>query len=118
MGGAAGDEMNSAYGRGGGQAANVGEQAIVHQLMQDYGVQIFFYGHDHVFTDIIVDNIHYTLPGSAGAPWKFESNETGYTDYWVDSGHGRVQVSETSVTVDFINYEGNVLAGYTLSSDE
>jgi len=33
-------------------------------------VQIFFYAHDHVFTDMVVDGIHYTLPGSAGAPWK------------------------------------------------
>src|SRR4029079_10112523 len=65
-GGNAGDEANSAYGRGGGRAALVGEQAIVHQMMRDYGVQIFFYGHDHVFTDMVVDGIHYWLPGSAG----------------------------------------------------
>jgi hypothetical protein len=25
-----------------------------------------FYAHDHVFTDMVVDNIHDTLPGSAG----------------------------------------------------
>ncbi|MEM7355733.1 MAG: metallophosphoesterase, partial [Acidobacteriota bacterium] len=63
VGGHGGDEPNSAYGRGGGRAARVGEQARIHQLMLEHGVQIFFYGHDHVFTDQIVDGIHYTLPG-------------------------------------------------------
>ncbi|MCX7727382.1 MAG: metallophosphoesterase, partial [Chitinispirillaceae bacterium] len=75
VGGAAGDSANSAYGRGGGRAAYVGEQAKVHSLMLKYGVQIFFYGHDHVFTDMVVDGIHYTLPGSAGDIWKFVQAE-------------------------------------------
>ena len=26
-----------------------GEQAYIHQLMKTYGVQVLFYGHDHVF---------------------------------------------------------------------
>lgn len=114
VGGAAADLPNSAYGRGGGQAAYVGEQAYVHQLMLEHGVQIFFYGHDHVFTDIVVDDIHYTLPGSAGAPWKFEGYETGYTQYWTESGHGRVHVSPDSVTVEFIAEGGELLYDYTL----
>jgi hypothetical protein len=112
VGGAAGDYENSAYGRGGGQAAHVGEQAIVHAMMQKYGVQIFFYGHDHVFTDMIVDGIHYTLPGSAGAPWKFDASETGYVTSWPDSGHGRVRVNPDSVGVEFVALGGAVLARY------
>ncbi|MBN1608211.1 MAG: metallophosphoesterase [Polyangiaceae bacterium] len=114
VGGAAGDYSNSAYGRGGGQAAYVGEQAAVHGLMVKYGVQIFFYGHDHVFTDMVVDGIHYTLPGSAGAPWKFTEYETGYTQYWSDSGHAQVDVSPTSVTVEFIAQGGEPLDSYTI----
>ena len=113
VGGAAGDDLNSAYGRGGGQAAYVGEQAHIHELMLRYGVQIFFYGHDHVFTDIVVDGIHYTLPGSAGAPWKF-TTETGYTQYWTNSGHGLVHVSPESVTVDFVAEGGGVLYSYSV----
>lgn len=115
VGGAAGDDINSAYGRGGGQAAYVGEQAVVHQLMLDYGVQIFFYGHDHVFTDMAVDGIHYTLPGSAGAPWKFTTAETGYTDYWPDSGYARVEVSKANVQVAFISQDDELLYGYTIT---
>lgn len=114
VGGAAGDAANSAYGRGGGQGARVGEQAVVHDLMLQYGVQVFFYGHDHVFTDMVVDGIHYTLPGSAGAPWKFTTVETGYEKYWPDSGHARVHVSPTSVNVDLVAMGGAVLWNYSI----
>ena len=61
--------------------------------MLRHGVQVFFYAHDHVFADMVVDGIHYTLPGSAGAPWKFNELETGYDQYWPDSGHARVEVT-------------------------
>ena len=114
VGGNAGNDIDSAYGRGGGRAARVGEQAMVHDLMMRYGVQVFFYAHDHVFTDMVVDGIHYTLPGSAGAPWKFDASETGYTTYWPDSGYARVAVSAASVKVDFVSMGGNVLTSYTL----
>jgi hypothetical protein len=114
VGGNAGDDANSAYGRGGGRAAYVGEQATIHQMMLKYGVQVFFYGHDHVFTDMVVDGIHYTSPGSAGAPWKFDSSLTGYTQYWPDSGHGRVTVSPTDVRVDFVAVGGTTLSSYTI----
>jgi hypothetical protein len=114
VGGAAGNDVDSAYGRGGGQAAYVGEQAIVHQMMIDYGVQTMFYGHDHVFTDMVVDGVHYTLPGSAGAPWKCTTEETGYTDYWPDSGWARVDVSPTAVHVEFLTQTNDVLYQYDL----
>ena len=44
VGGRGGDEASSAYGRGGGRAARVGEQQTVHRLMLEHGVKIFFYG--------------------------------------------------------------------------
>jgi hypothetical protein len=114
VGGAAGDTEDSAYGRGGGQAAYVGEQATVHAMMLQYGVQVFFYAHDHVFTDMVVDGIHYLLPGSAGAPWKFDSSETGYAHYWSDSGFARVQVAPDRAEVDLVSIDGDVLEGLTL----
>lgn len=103
---------NAAYGRGGGQAAHVGEQAIVHQMMLDHGAQIFFHGHDHVFVDMEVDGIHYSDPGSAGAPWKFDSSETGYTQYWADSGWCRVTVAPERVHVEFLAVGGTPLHDY------
>ncbi len=114
VGGAAGDPADTAYGRGGGQAAHVGEQAQVHALMLQYGVQIFFYAHDHVFTDMVVDGIHYALPGSAGAPWKFDESETGYAQYWTDSGYARARVAPDRVQVDFVSVTGQTLYGFTL----
>jgi hypothetical protein len=109
VGGQAGNPVDSAYGRGGGQAAYVGEQALIHQLLLDHGVQIFFYAHDHVFTDMVVDGVHYTLPGSAGAPWKFTTEETGYTEYWEDSGFARLDVGPDAVKVSFVALGGAVL---------
>jgi 3',5'-cyclic AMP phosphodiesterase CpdA len=114
VGGKAGDDSNSAYGRGGGQAAYVGEQAQVHQWMLQYGAQIFFYGHDHVFADMTVDGIHYTLPGNAGAIWKFSSAETGYAQSWLEHGWTRVDVSPAQVHVQFIKKGGGILYDYTL----
>lgn len=118
VGGAAGNQANSNYGRGGGQSAYIGEQALVHELMRESGVQIFFYGHDHVFTDMVVDDIHYTLPGSAGAPWKFVTSETGYVNYWPESGYGRVHVSPESVQVDFVAQGGIELYSYRIPDPE
>jgi len=114
VGGAAGDEADSIYGRGGGRAAHVGEQAKVHQLMLDYGVQVFFYGHDHVFTDMVVDGIHYSDPGNAGAIWTFDGAQTGYTQYWEQSGWTRVDVTPDDVHVQFLAVGGDLLSGYTL----
>ena len=114
VGGAAGDAADTAYGRGGGQAAHVGEQAQIHALMLQYGVQIFFYAHDHVFTDMVVDGVHYALPGSAGAPWKFDESQTGYTQYWTDSGFARVDVSPERVDVDFVSTTGQVVDSFAL----
>ena len=73
-----------------------------------------FYGHDHVFVDMVVDGIHYTLPGSAGAPWKFTSAETGYTDYWTESGHARVDLNPDAVEVQFIAVGGDLLHAFTI----
>ncbi|MFL5306339.1 MAG: metallophosphoesterase family protein [Polyangia bacterium] len=114
VGGAAGDLADTAYGRGGGQAAHVGEQAQIHALMLQYGVQIFFYAHDHVFTDMVVDGVHYTLPGSAGAPWKFDETQTGYAQYWTDSGFARVDVSPDRVQVGFISTSGETLDSFSV----
>jgi len=113
-GGNAGDPLNTVYGRGGARAWNTGEQARIHSLMKKHKVQIFFYGHDHVFVDDIVEGIHYTLPGSCGAPWKFTKEETGYDRFWPDSGHAQLDVTPEKATVTFINLEGKVLHSFSV----
>jgi phosphodiesterase/alkaline phosphatase D-like protein len=113
-GGNAGDRENTLYGRGGARAWNTGEQARIHALMKKHHVQIFFYGHDHVFVDDVVDGIHYALPGSCGAPWKFTGEETGYERFWPDSGHAQLDVTPKQATVSFINVEGKVLHSFSV----
>ena len=112
--GNAGDALNTLYGRGGPRAWNLGEQLRIHNLMKKHKVQIFFYGHDHVFVDEIVEGIHYTLPGSCGAPWKFTKEETGYERFWPDSGHAQLDVTPEKATVTFINIDGKTLHTFSV----
>jgi len=109
VGGNGATERETLYGRGGPRAAGTGEQKLVHEAMREFGVQIFFYGHDHVFVDEMVDDIHYALPGSCGAPWKFGRDVTGYGRYWGDSGHARLTVRPDEATVGFVNQAGQIL---------
>ena len=109
VGGNAATYFETLYGRGGPRAALVGEQRLVHEMMVEFGVQIFFFGHDHVFLDEVVDGIHYALPGSLGAPWKFGREVTGYGRYWPESGHGRLTVRPEQATVEFVNQAGQVI---------
>ncbi len=109
VGGNAATDQETLYGRGGHRAAGVGEQKLLHEAMLDFGVQIFLYGHDHVFVDEVVDGIHYTLPGSCGAPWHFGRDVTGYRRSWAESGHARLSVRPERATVTFVNQAGQVL---------
>jgi hypothetical protein len=120
VGGNAGDDVNSRYGRGGGRTAKTGEQALIHDWMRRYGVQALFYGHDHVFTDMVADGIHYVCVGSAGAPWKFGTAETGYKKFWTPSGFTWVDVGQASVKISFIGIsdaaaEGEALHSFTIA---
>ena len=117
VGGNAATQLETLYGRGGPRAASVGEQRLVHEMMRDFGVQIFFFGHDHVFVDEIVDGIHYALPGSCGAPWKFGAEVTGYARYWPDSGHGRLTVRPDLATVEFVNQRGQVIHEFSVQPE-
>ena len=114
VGGNAGDDINSRYGRGGGRAAHVGEQDLIHQWMKTYGVQALFYGHDHVFTDIPVDGIHYICVGSAGAPWKFDTDVTGYENYLTPSGYTWVSVDDSHIKVSYIRPDPDDIQGKVL----
>jgi predicted phosphodiesterase len=115
VGGGSPDEHNARYGRGGGLGAGVGEQAQVHDWMKKYGVQAFFYGHDHVFTDTVVDGIHYICAGSAGAPWKFDRSDTGYTTYWTPYGFTWVGVEKKWLRIGFHETDGREVHRFSIS---
>jgi hypothetical protein len=101
------------YGRGGAKYAHDYEQGSVHQLMRDYGAQIFFYGHDHVFADGTADGIHYSLGtqcfGIHQPSWT-RTDDNSYP-YFVDAypggyilgkGHINVRVHPRSVWIDYV----------------
>jgi hypothetical protein len=115
VGGNAGNAHDTLYGRGGARAVDVGEQRIVHRLMREHGVQIFFYGHDHVFVDDVVDGIHYALPGSFGSPWHFGPPVTGYKRSWPDSGHARLTVNASEARVGYVNQAGRVFHSFSVA---
>ncbi|MFC1838399.1 metallophosphoesterase family protein [Thermodesulfobacteriota bacterium] len=120
VGGKAGDDLNTRYGRGGGQAAYTGEQRLIHEWMKEFNVNALFYGHDHVFTDIPVDGINYICVGSAGAPWKFTTEETGYKKFIPDSGYTWVDVHEDKLKISFIRPdrikpEGEILHRFNIN---
>ena len=62
----------------------------------------------------VVDGIHYTLPGSAGAPWKFPAEETGYEDFDERSGFALVHVAR-ELTVEFLDLEGEVFRTFEVA---
>ena len=114
--GRGGDAQQSRYGRGGGRAAHVGEQARVHELMVEHGARLLLYGHDHVFTDMTVDGVHYTLPGNAGAPWTFGRDITGYETWDERSGYALLHVSPDAVRVDWHDVAGERFGGYVIEA--
>lgn len=115
VGGNGGNPYDSSYGRGGGRAAAVGEQAWVHDLCRRHGAKTIFYGHDHVFTDLEVDGIHYALPGTTSAPWRFSAEETGYEKFWTESGYARVSVAPERMQVEFVSFGGPVLHSFSVT---
>ena len=110
--GKGGDDRSTIYARGGGRAARVGEQARIHELAVRHGAQAIFLGHDHVFVDLEVDGVHYTIPGSAGAPWKFTSEATGYEIFDRRSGFATVEVAPEGLRVEWRDVDGRVFGGY------
>jgi hypothetical protein len=84
--------------------------------MRRFGAQALFYGHDHVFTDMAVEGIHYVCVGSAGAPWKFGTEETGYGRFWTPSGFTWVEASAESLSVSFIGAGEGAAGGQVLHS--
>jgi len=78
----------------------------IHQLFQDNGVNIFFQGHDHVFSHEVLDDVTYqAVPMAADSTYTIGmlANADAYTADTLDgTGHIRVTVSTDCVQVDYI----------------
>ena len=92
----------------------------IHQLMAQNKVTIFFQGHDHLFARQQLDGVTYqTLPEPAN-PFYTVENEDAFLsgDKLPNSGHLRVSVAPTGVTVEyirsFLEKEDELAFSYTL----
>jgi hypothetical protein len=82
-------------------------------MMQKYGVQIFFHGHDHQFVQEERDGITYQEVPSPSMDSRSGVNFYNYTrspyakKLLGNSGYLRVTVSPTVTTVDYVKSTGN-----------
>jgi len=76
----------------------------IHQLMAKSGVTIFFQGHDHLFVKQERDGVVYQELPVPADPNYFAENENAYKtgDKLTNSGHLRVTVSASEVTVEYV----------------
>ncbi len=104
----------------------------IHQLFVDNGVDIFFQGHDHLFAHEIMDGVTYQeVPMAADSTYEIGmlANADAYTsDTIPGTGHLRVNVTPSCVTVDFVraylpqdtltgeHHNGEVAFSYTIGS--
>ena len=84
-----------------------GWEMPIHQLLVRNHVTIVFHGHDHLFAKQDLDGIVYQAvpqPGFAGRGGARMAAEYGYVhgDILAGSGHLRVTVSGSAVTVDYV----------------
>ena len=78
----------------------------IHQLFVDNHVNIFFQGHDHVFSHEVLDGVTYqSMPMPSDSTYQIGilANGDAYTSDVVDgTGHVRVNVSPSGLKVDYI----------------
>jgi len=78
----------------------------IHRLMVQYGVTVFFQGHDHLFAKEVLDQVVYqTVPMPSDSTYLIGLRDNGdaFTDVKVSgAGHLRVSVSASKVTIDYV----------------
>jgi hypothetical protein len=79
----------------------------IHQLFVDNGVNVFFHGHDHLFSHEILDGVTYQeIPMPSDSTYKIGmlANADAYASDTIDgSGHIRVVVSPDCVKIDYVS---------------
>jgi hypothetical protein len=84
-----------------------GWEKPIHKLMADANVTVFFHGHDHFFAKQELDGVVYQLvpqPSHPNFKNAGQAESYGYTTGKIlpNSGHLRIAVSESKVTVDYV----------------
>jgi len=123
------------YGRGGAKYAYKNNQKKLQNLMQKYGVQILFYGHDHVFSDGLAGGVHYTCCGQPSShkgvpPWartdgsaNRDFNDAYPYSYIAEKGYVKVSVRNDCTRVSYIKSDwdetnGKELVFYTVNPNK
>lgn len=97
----------------------------IHPLMAENGVTVFFQGHDHLFAKQERDGVVYQTCPMPGDPTYTAYNEDAFHSAVTvpNSGHVRVTVARSSVTVDYIRaylagdgVNGELAYSYTVGS--
>jgi len=117
------------YGDGGGLWSHTGGptgQRAINHLMEEYNVQFFVFGHNHLFAHDYAnwsdfDRINYTnyIAGSVGGGMQTCMPTRAVLWDWVicEKGYNRFTVSPYNVTLEFIEYKnGNVRYNHTLKN--
>jgi len=81
-----------------------GWELPIHQLMVEYGVTIFFQGHDHVFARQELDGVTYLTTPYPADPHYAADKASNFTsgDVLPGSGYTRVTVSDAFVRVEYV----------------
>ena len=104
----------------------------IHELFVNYGVNVFFQGHDHLFAHEVLDSVVYQeVPMAADSTYEIGmlANADAYTADTIDgTGHIRVNVSHDCVQVDFVraylpadtlsgvHHNGEIAFSYTIGN--
>jgi hypothetical protein len=105
-----GRNANGTWGWDTKRPASEGWDVPIHQLMVANNVTVYFHGHDHIYAREMLDGILYLevpKPDDAGYAWQpygYGYTEGLYPDALMiqNSGHVRVKVSPTGLTVDYV----------------
>jgi len=109
-----------AFSSGMGQFDLMGEglRTRIVPLMEAYGVDVVFYGHDHFYERSYKDGVTYILSGGGGAaPHPIFEGINPYSQVAIDTyQHMRVEVDGRALTVEAVDPMGTVLDAFTLEA--
>ena len=111
----------SAYARGNANFVDSPgtDQIVIQSLMETYGVQAYIYGHDHLYSASEHNGIKYITAG-LGAPPNWSDCLENYYLPWKtvkEPGHLRVDVSQDSLSIQYIKAATDASNGEFLGSE-
>ena len=82
------------------------EQALVHTLMRQHGVQFFLYGHDHAFCHGVLDEVNYICCGRPTHLSRWWCNDGMLDSYGsiIDHGQGKPWIRELYNTLGYTSF--------------